>query len=157
VLVIVLGMILVLGLTCWVLWQVAYAPLHEGGEELLTQRGEELTADARRGARKAARVARKAQAAAAARVGPRGTDSAPDDAGPDAGSDEGAATAGATADPLAAAEEPYDGPVRPDVVAGVDARRRPEETRRPEDLVPPRQHGSPVATPAGGVSGTISR
>jgi hypothetical protein len=133
VLAIVLGMLLVLSLAGYVIYTVAWPNVREGAQ-VLTPEGERLTRGARRRARRAAAVARTTAAALRERL-----------PGDSAGSAEtGSATAERVID-LTGSDV-----VVLKVEAGVQARA--DKTQ-----VPPRQQGSPMATPATGVSGTISR
>jgi hypothetical protein len=139
VLAIVLGMLLVLSLAGYVIYSVAWPNVREGAQ-VLTPEGERLTRGARRRARRAAVVARTTASALRERL---------------PGDSAGAASAAGSAEADSAAAEQVIDLTRSDVVvlkveAGVQARA--DKTQ-----VPPRQQGSPMATPATGVSGTISR
>jgi hypothetical protein len=121
---IILGMLVVLLVAGWVIYLAARQPVRDGAH-VLAPDGERLTRGARRKARSAA-----ARARAVARR----------DGDPGAG-DPGAADP-AHAEPYL---EPGDGPSQR-VEAGLAARSEWAAQH------PPRQQGSPAATPAGGVS-----
>ncbi len=125
-------MVLVLSLAGYVIYSVAWPNVRDGAQ-VLTPEGERLTRGARRRARQAGKAARTRAAALRERL--------PGDSH-DAETPSGAVESGSE-------------PTRSDVVsrkieAGVRARADKSQG-------PPRQQGSPVATPATGVSGTISR
>jgi len=139
VLAIVLGMLLVLSLAGYVIYSVAWPHVREGAQ-VLTPEGERLTRGARRRARRAAAVARTTAAALRERL---------------PGVSAGAAGSPGSAETGSAATEQTIDLTRSDVVAlKVEAGVR---ARADKAQVPPRQQGSPMATPATGVSGTISR
>ncbi|MBK6874807.1 MAG: hypothetical protein IPJ14_22635 [Kineosporiaceae bacterium] len=130
---IVIGMLFVLGVACSVIFTVAW-PNIRAGAWLLTPEGERLTRDARRRARKAAKKARSAASSVATSVRDRRPEPVP------------APTVDPDVDVVI--ELPDADPVAGKIAAGIAARSR---------TVPPAQLGSPLATPATGVSETASR
>lgn len=130
---IVIGMLFVLGVACSVIFTVAW-PNIRAGAWLLTPEGERLTRGARRRARKAARKARSAASSVASSVRDRRPEAA-------------VAPAVEPGDDVVI-ELPDADPVAGKIAAGIAARSKP---------TPPAQQSSPLATPATGVSETISR
>ncbi len=125
-------MVLVLSVAGYVIYSVAWPNVSEGAQ-VLTPEGERLTRGARRRARQATEVARTKAAALRERL-----------PGDPHGAEVPSGAVGSIPEPTGADV------VSRKIEAGVRARSDKKQG-------PPRQQGSPVATPATGVSGTISR
>lgn len=181
VVVIIVGMALVLALAGWVLYQAAYEPLRRGTHGL-TPEGERLTREARDRALGAAATARRTaedvrstvnSARERRRAAPsHATESDSVDIGQHESSDADLSPA---SDVSQTTDAPVDSGATQQVSVDAQADHQPvgRDTKRDAEQTvditttsssevadakaPPRQQGSPVATPANGVSGTISR
>lgn len=159
------GMIVVVALAAWVIFEAAYHPIRQGSQ-VLTPEGERLTRDARERARTAAATARRAAVDVRSTVrGARSATHAPGGSGEPGESQEADETdvePGRVPEaPIPEGDQSGADPVEAAAEDAANVAAQPErQTGTAGAGQPPRQQGSPVATPASGmaeqISGTIS-